>query len=441
MKTLRNTFKELLRYPSAIFGLAIIALLIAISIYAVVTIPYKEAIRLWRGGEGIWEQYPRNAPPAWTNLFKSQKVPETLFLSTADGSAEKVLYPGENNVNTIVMTCTFDYQFDAFPDDMSLFFTAKYDQKQPFLSISWLPPAGEAIRVADFGSGNTKTYPFSQDTKLERRLAGLPPEQALFVADPKAGLTSPVRGTYKVRVSATTFEPDSDVDAEFVLYGKVYGMAGTDHLRRDLKVALLWGTPVALAFGLVAALGTTMMTMAIAAIATWFGGWVDCLIQRITAVNMVLPFLPILMMIGLFYSKSIVVILGAVILLSIFGGAIMTYRSIFLQVKEAPYIEAARAYGAGNWRIIFSYLTPRIIPMLIPQLGGRHPRLCFPRGRAGFSGTGRSDPADVGQDHQRCPGERRPVSRALLLGAGTRGPADPDRIGFCHVGVLARSHL
>ncbi len=52
-------------------------------------------------------------------------------------------------------------------------------------------------------------------------------------------------------------------------------MAGTDHLRRDLMVALLWGTPVALAFGLVAALGTTITTMAIAAIATWFGGWVD----------------------------------------------------------------------------------------------------------------------------------------------------------------------
>ncbi len=36
-----------------------------------------------------------------------------------------------------------------------------------------------------------------------------------------------------------------------ILYGKVHGIAGTDHLRRDLKVALLWGTPIALAFGLI----------------------------------------------------------------------------------------------------------------------------------------------------------------------------------------------
>jgi len=388
MKTLRNTFKELLRYPSAIFGLAIIALLIALSIYAVISIPYKEALRLWRGGEGVWDQYPRNAPPAWTNLFKSQKVPETLFLSSADGSAEKVLYPGENDVNTIVMTYTFDYQFDTFPDDMSLFFKAKFTEKQPHLSISWLPPAGEAFRVADFGAGKAKTYPFSQDTKLQRRLAGLSPEQGLFIADPKAGLTPPVRGTYKVRVSATTFEPDSDVDGEFVLYGQVYGLAGTDHLRRDLRVALLWGTPVALAFGLIAALGTTILTMSIAAISTWFGGWVDAVIQRITAVNMVLPFLPILIMIGTFYSRSIVFILGAVILLSIFTGSIMTYRAIFLQVKEAPYIEAARAYGAGSWRIIFSYLTPRIIPMLIPNLVAAIPGFVFLEAALAFLGLG-----------------------------------------------------
>ncbi|MBN1137791.1 MAG: ABC transporter permease [Anaerolineae bacterium] len=377
MTTLRNTFKELLRYPSAIFGLAIIALLIAVSIYAVIAIPYKEAIRLWRGGVGIWDQYPRNAPPAWTNLFRSQKVPETLFLSTEDETAEKVFYPGDNDVNTIVITYTLDYQFDTFPDDMSLFFSAKYEQKQPYLSISWLTPAGESVRVADFSSGRSKTYPFSQDTKLQRRLAGLLPHEALFVADPKAGLTAPVRGVYKLRISATTFEPDSDVDAEFVMFGKVYGLAGTDHLRRDLMVALLWGTPVALAFGLVAALGTTITTMIIAAISTWFGGWVDAIIQRITAVNMVLPFLPILIMIGTFYSRSIVVILGATVALSIFTGSIMTYRAIFLQVKEAPYIEAARAYGAGSWRIIFSYLTPRIIPMLIPGLVAAIPGFVF----------------------------------------------------------------
>jgi peptide/nickel transport system permease protein len=60
--------------------------------------------------------------------------------------------------------------------------------------------------------------------------------------------------------------------------------------------------------------------------------------------------------------------LGATILLSIFGGGIKTYRAVFMQVRESAYIEAARAYGASNGRIIFNYMVPRMIPMLIPQL-------------------------------------------------------------------------
>jgi len=91
-------------------------------------------------------------------------------------------------------------------------------------------------------------------------------------------------------------------------------------------------------------------------------------IQRITEINMVLPFLSILIMIGTFYSKSIWTILGATIALSIFTGSIKSYRAIFLQVKQSTYIEAARTYGAKDLRIIFLYLIPRVIPMLIPGL-------------------------------------------------------------------------
>jgi len=154
-------------------------------------------------------------------------------------------------------------------------------------------------------------------------------------------------------------------------------LAGTDHARRDLTLPLLWGAPVALAFGLMAAIGTTMLTMIIAAVGTWYAGWVDELIQRITEVNLVLPFFALLIMIGTFYSRSIWVILTATILLSIFTGAILGYRAIFLQVKESMYIEAARAYGASNGRIIFKYLIPRMIPLLIPSLVQAVPAFVF----------------------------------------------------------------
>jgi peptide/nickel transport system permease protein len=139
----------------------------------------------------------------------------------------------------------------------------------------------------------------------------------------------------------------------------------------------LYGTPIALAFGLLASLGTSFLTMIISAIGTWYGGWIDELIQRITEVNMVLPFLAILIMVGTFYSRSIWLMLGVTILLSIFSGSIKTYRSIFMQSKESSYIEAARAYGASSTRIIFSYMIPRMIPLLIPALVSSVPGFVF----------------------------------------------------------------
>jgi peptide/nickel transport system permease protein len=144
------------------------------------------------------------------------------------------------------------------------------------------------------------------------------------------------------------FEEDAELEADLVVYGRVHGLAGTDHQRRDLMVALLWGTPVALAFGLLAAVGTTITTLVIAAAGRLVRGWVDATIQRLTEVNMILPLLPILVMVGTLYSTSIWLMLGVVIALGIFSAGIKMYRAMLLPIREAPYIEAARAYGAGN---------------------------------------------------------------------------------------------
>jgi len=379
MEALRNAFREIKNYPSAVAGMAVIFLLIAVSIYTVVTIPYSEALNLWRGGD-VWRELPRNAPPAWTNVFLKKKLPQNIVLDSrvpgAVSREERSLGQGRS----IKMTYTFDFQADKFPQSLSLFFDVQYSKKPPFADIVWETPDGRQIRIGSFAVKKGMTFRFDQDEKLQRRIRRLigdvPVEVGLF-ARPKTNPPEPVKGKYTLIMTITSFEPDTRADAELVVYGRVYGIAGTDHLRRDLKVALLWGTPVALAFGLLAALGTTITTMVIAAVGVWYGGIVDDIIQRITEVNMMLPLLPILLMVGTFYSHSIWAMLGVTILLSIFGSSIKSYRAIFLQVKESPYIEAAKAYGAGDARIIFKYLIPRILPVLIPSLVTLIPSFVF----------------------------------------------------------------
>ena len=367
MIAFRKSVKDLSQYPSAIAGMVLIFLFLAVSVYAMTSIPYKEAIRLWRGGEGVWYKNPVSTPPAWTNYFRKEKVPESVVLSSTDGSATKTTTDKGDGIQETLMTYTFDYSFDSFPKELAVYFNSTFVDKQPYVSLLWITPDGREIRIADTSVGSNDTLYFSQDAKLQRRLGGEPPAEGLFLL-PESDSRFAQHGIYTLRISALTFEPDSVIDADFVLYGQVYGWAGTDHQRRDLSIALLWGMPVALAFGLLAAFGTTIITMIIAAIGSWFGGWLDEFIQRLTEISLVLPFLPILIMVGTFYSRSIWVILTVTILLNIFSGQIKAYRAIFIQVRESPYIEAARSYGASQWRIIFRYLIPRIIPVLIPQL-------------------------------------------------------------------------
>ena len=374
MKTFTNTLKTIFAYPSAVMGILVVLGLVVLAIYAMVTIPYQEAIRLWRGGEEVWYQNPKFAPPAWINLFANKKYSESFSVRTTDGSMFKEVTPGEEGTSTLSISYAFDFSSDYYPQEMILYLTSAYQEKQPFFSAEWLTPDGRKIRLTSLTITQKTTYRFSQDEKLKARLKTEDVIRLLF-SDPETG--APVKGQYQLLIAGATFEPDSDIDVEFVYHGQVYGLAGTDQARRDLVVPLLWGAPVALAFGLIASLGTSILTMVIAAVGTWYGGWVDELIQRITEINLVLPFLSILIMVGTFYSRSIWVILGVTILLSIFTGAIKGYRAVFMQVKESMYIEAARAYGASGSRIVFLYLIPRMIPLLIPGLVSSVPAFVF----------------------------------------------------------------
>lgn len=384
MKTLKDFWTNLRRYPSAIGGLIVVVLLVATAIYAVIAIPYDEAIRLWRGGEEVWYQNPKFAPPAWTNFFSSKKLPLSFDVKTTDGGMTKHITAGDNDTSTIDINYSFDFSYDGYPQEMILYFTSTYQEKQPFASISWITPDGRKIKIGNTGITQKFTYRFSQDKRL----------QSQFDGDAISGLftdfqtNKPLKGTYQLLITVTTFEKGSDVDADFVFHGQVYGLAGTDQARRDLMVPLLWGTPIALIFGLLASVATLVVTLIIATIGTWYGGWVDALIQRITEINLVLPFLSILIMVATFFSRSIWLMLGVTVLLSIFTGSIKQYRAQLLQLKESMYIEAARAYGASDTRIIFQYLIPRMIPLLIPSLVLSVPTFVFLEATLALLGLG-----------------------------------------------------
>lgn len=384
--TFSNAFRQMRRYPSAVAGSIIILFLVFMAIYAMVTIPYSEALRLWRGADNVWMQSPRNARPTWFNYFYKEKQPLTIVQSTTDDPDAKIMVDLGGGVATSDFIFEFDYQYDGFPSELAVFLTAEFTAARPNVVLNWITPDGREIPLGELTVRANETYSVSQDSRVTRRLGGVQPERGLF-ADP-ANPDKPLKGTYQLVGEGLVFEEGSSIDATLVVYGKLHGLAGTDHRRRDITVALLWGTPVALAFGLVAAVGSSIMTMFLGATAVWFGGWVDWLIRRVNEIVMILPLLPILIMVGLFYSRSIWVMLSVVILLGIFGSGILSYRSMFIQVKQSGYIDAARAYGAGSGRIIIRYMIPKIIPTLIPGFVTQVPSFVFLEATLALLGLG-----------------------------------------------------
>lgn len=367
----RQTFRHLLHDPSAVIGMTIILVMSAASAYIVIAVPPEEAIRLWREERAEKYYTPTLAQPAWVNLFRQEPLPETVLLDTRNGTASKVITDQRDAVTKMTLTFAFDYKSTDFPQDLVIRYFSVYQEKQPFVAAKWILPDGREVKLGQYAVPSTSTHSsviyIGNKTKTVVGGKGEPAINTLF-ADATANPPVALKGKYTLEIEGITFEEGSQLDAEAVLLGKVYGWAGTDDQRRDLAVALLWGMPVAFAFGFLGAFLTNFLTVFIAAFSAWFGGWLDSLVQRITEINMILPALPIAIIMYLTVAKSIWVILGAVVLLGIFNNTLKSYRAAFIQMKEAPYIEAAKAYGAGNLRIVMHYLMPRIFPVLIPQL-------------------------------------------------------------------------
>jgi peptide/nickel transport system permease protein len=383
LQSLRDFFTKIAYYPSAVFGLVVIFILITGSIYAVIAYPYNQLGSSWYSQSMTGQiSAPKLGQPAWVNWFRKVQLPPMIILDSQDNTVKKTIQPSSNGVNNLTITYTIQYPYGEFPQGLIVYFTPSYEVKYPFAYLTWITPDGRETQVGSLGTASGKYYTFMDQKYINNYLLDNPiwrnwfvdsgnyptPAVNLLFADPSSDKPQVLPGAYTLRIDGLTFENGSDLDAKVVLIGQVYGVAGTDINRRDLLVPLLWGMPFALIFGLLGACVTTILSVILAATSAWFGGWVDNAIQRLVEANMVLPVIGISVLIYAYFNTSIWTLLAIIVLLNVFGSPIKSFRATFMQLKESPYIEAAKAYGASNRRLIFRYLIPRITPILIPQL-------------------------------------------------------------------------
>ncbi len=172
--------------------------------------------------------------------------------------------------------------------------------------------------------------------------------------------------------------------------GKAFGLMGTDELRRDLAVGLLWGTPLALFIGISVAVGSVIAGLIYGVYSGYKGKITDESMMRFNDVIYALPALPFLIILAVTISNSIFLMIGFLMIFSWVGIAKVS-RSMSLQIKTRQYVEAAKVMGQKDRKIIFRHIIPQLLPYTFASIAISVPAAITTE--AGLSFLGLGDPS------------------------------------------------
>jgi peptide/nickel transport system permease protein len=152
---------------------------------------------------------------------------------------------------------------------------------------------------------------------------------------------------------------DIDIDNILAPPGKDH-LFGTDDLGRDVLSRMLYGSRVSLSVGLVAVSIAVIIGISIGSIAGYFGGRTDAVLMRFVDVMLTFPTLFLILAVIAVVGPGIYTIM-VVIGVTGWMDVARLVRAEFLTLKERDFVQAAKATGAGNLRIIFRHILPNAI--------------------------------------------------------------------------------
>jgi peptide/nickel transport system permease protein len=144
-------------------------------------------------------------------------------------------------------------------------------------------------------------------------------------------------------------------------------LLGTDEVGRDVLTRLLYAGRISLSIGIAVALVSTLLGTVVGAVAGYFGGLVDALLMRFVDLMLSVPFLFFLLLIVAIFQPSVPILVLVISLFSWMGLARIV-RGQFLSIKTREFIEAARAEGASDLRIILQHILPNALSPIIVNL-------------------------------------------------------------------------
>jgi peptide/nickel transport system permease protein len=397
--------REFSQSKSGMAGVIILLSLIIIMLYAILAIPL-ESFRQWNN-PNYWINYPKAAAPQWTNtgLF-GPKVFEHLIMTLDDASITKIVIA--DNIRTEVHSYAVDFSYDSYPNDFMIPYSVKYGQIPPVLQVDIIRPDGIEFRI--YYSSLPSSLAKSNENQFSSRIFSTDPIIAEYLrqlndsfryaqdsSKPQVMIFSDIqenkvlKGKYLIKETFYLFN-DSDTVQEsgLILGGRVYGLMGTDELRRDLAIGILWGAPIALFIGLSVSIGSVVIGLIYGVMAGYKGNRTDDGLMLINDIFYTLPALPLLVIMSVTLGRSIFLITGFLVIFGWAGAAKVT-RSLAMKMKNLQYVEAAKLMGQSDTKIIFKHIIPQLLPLTFASIAISVPAAIL--GEAALSFLGLGDPS------------------------------------------------
>jgi len=198
------------------------------------------------------------------------------------------------------------------------------------------------------------------------------------------------------------------VGIRYFMWGSLQlnAICGRDLLGRDILSRIFWGARVSLIVGLVATLVSLVIGVTYGAVSGYLGGWVDNAMMRVVDILYSIPFIfVVIFIITILHQDEVARRLeyygvGKITVFYFVVGAIYwltmarVVRGQVISLKTEPFVEAARALGAGRRRIIFRHLLPNVLSVVLVYLTLTIPRVMLFEAFLSFLGLG-VEPPDV----------------------------------------------
>ncbi len=302
------------------------------------TWPYHGRASRFEGTAALRTPTANASNPVRADVFLRREDPNTVFPLTGSKSWDLSVYP-----------FTFDYPNWWRPNSIEI------NSATP-LFTAIVSPNGVDPAVLIFSSLGQYTYGITVS----------------FTSD---GQTTPLRVNLD--------------DLNFQLLGTSWGLLGTDYTGHDVFTQLLYGARISLLVGLLSAAIGIVVGLGIGLVAGYVGKIVDEVLMRFTDMLLVIPTLPLLIiLIAVLQGHGTLPALILVIGFLGWMGFARVVRAQVLSLKERPFIEAAKAAGAGTGHIARRHIIPNIVGLVYVNLALAVPGAILSEAALSFLGLG-----------------------------------------------------